>query len=47
MSGRASTCDRGLELAEVRLAAWEADRVHLLDAAAYFEVMRAEAEAAS
>lgn len=34
-------------LAEVRLAAWEADRVHLLDAAAYFEVVRAEAEAAS
>lgn len=30
-------------LAEVRLANWEIDRVKLLDAAAYFEVMRAEA----
>lgn len=30
-------------LAEVRLANWEVDRAGLLDAAAYFEVMRAEA----
>lgn len=32
-------------LVEVRLANWERDRVNLLDAAAYFEVMRVEAEA--
>jgi glycine cleavage system H protein len=30
-------------LAEVRLANWDVDRANLLDAAAYFEVMRAEA----
>lgn len=31
-------------LCEVEMAAWETDRAHLLDAAAYFEEMKREAE---